>query len=322
MNNTTDNSTYYTRNKSDKGILVYDFIKDKDNTEFIYDVGCNNGNISYPLQTKLNKRVMGIDLSTDLIHPQDYNFERKDIVKSNDIVYNDCTLFLSVYHHLLGSYNIEIANDVFLKLLLRTKYLIFDTGNISEASGKHHNWYKVQKNIFSSERELINHFNLPYTTLGSWKCGGGTRSVVSFSSNDFDTSVETIQEYRRMNGSKHQIYGLINLEKCKNTKEICNSFVFKKLKWNNKILFSKKRPNNLKLEKTEYENIIKVYNNLDASNLIKFYGYSEKFGLIFEWLDDFKYMGKTKLDINGHILKDVDVIQLKDGTKKYIDFER
>jgi hypothetical protein len=322
MSNTTDNSTYYIRNKSDKEILVYDFIKNKDNIEFIYDVGCNNGNISYPLQTRLNKRVLGVDLSADLIHPADYDFKIKDIVSSNDIIHNDCTLFFSLYHHLLGSYGIETTNDVFLKLLLRTKYLIFDTGNVSEISRQSHNWYKIQKNIFPSESSLMNHFGLPYTVLGNWKCGGGTRSVVVFSSNDFDTSVDVIQEYRRLNGTARQKTGLIDLENCKNVKQINNLFVFKKLKWNDKILFSKKRPNNVELERKEYENIIKVYNELDASNLIKFYGYSEKFGLIFEWLDDFKYIGKTKVTVGDIKLKDVDIIELKDGTKKYIDFER
>ncbi len=322
MIRTTDDSTYYAINKLDKATLVYDFVKNNNNIEFIYDVGCNNGNISYPLQTKLNKRVVGIDLSSDLVHPLDYTFEKKDIVKTNDIVYNDCTLFFSLYHHLLGSYGLEVANDVFLKLLLRTKHLIFDTGNVSETSRKHHNWYKVQKQRFLSEESLLNQFGMPYKVLGSWRCGSGTRNVVLFNKDDFDTSVEVVEEYRRLEYGHNQHKGLIPVASAEGIKSVCNSFVFKKLKWNDKILFSKKRPNNPKLEKRECENITRAYKKLNSDSLVKFYGFSKKFGLIFEWIDNFKYIGKTKLDIGVLELQDVDVIELKNGTKKYIDFER
>jgi hypothetical protein len=138
----------------------------------------------------------------------------------------------------------------------------------------------------------------------------------------FDNSVEVIEEYRRKTGTHLQKVGLITMNRCKHEKNIHADCVFRKLKWNDKILFSKKRLNNLKLEKKEYDNIIKVYNQLDNAKLIKFYGFSTKFGLIFEWIDDFKYIGKTKIKAGDLELVDVDVIQLKDGTKKYIDFER
>jgi hypothetical protein len=142
---------------------------------------------------------------------------------------------------------------------------------------------------------------------------------------NFDNSVEIIDEYRRLNFPQNQHIGLIPINECNTSNNLLNiDFIYRKLKYNDELLFSKKRPSNhySELEKQEYENIIKAYEYIDTNNLIKFYGVSKKFGLIFEWVDDFKYIGKKKLNIADLSLKDVDVIELKDGTTKYIDFER
>lgn len=316
---TTDNKSYYSRTGDYKSNIVFDYIKNKDDINFIYDVGCNNGNISYQLQTKLNKRVLGIDLSDDLQHPIDFDFKKEDIVTSNNIVYNDCTLFFSLYHHIFGKYGIDTADDIFLKLLLRSNYLLFDTGNLSEVSRLQQYCYISQQKYFKNQIDLLNHFDLPYSILGNWKCGGGVRNVVLFDKVSFEDTVEILNIYKRKKGSSHQKFGLFEIT---SNETDCTDFViFRKIKWKNKILFAKKRKDIfIQDELKEMSNIVKAYKVLDESKLIKFYGYSEKFGLIFEWLDGFEYLKKIKIPELG--LQDVDMIKLANGTIKYIDFER
>jgi SAM-dependent methyltransferase len=320
--NTTDDKTYYKRTGDNKAKIVFDFIKNKNDIGFIYDVGCNNGNISYPLQIELNKKVLGVDLSDDLAIPDNYNFIKKDIVNSCDVVFNDCTLFFSMYHHILGKYGLEIADDIFLKLLLRTNYLLFDTGNLSERNRKLNYWYKEQLKHFKSEKDLLDHFGLPYTVLGTWRTGGGTRSVVVFHKQSFDSAVKETGTFKRRIYSAHQKMGLIEYELA-NNKGFYEGAVYKKLNWNNKILFSKKRKQpHLYIEAIETKNIVTAYSNVDKSLLISFYGLSDKYGLIFEWIDDFQYINRQRIKVGKITLKDVDLIELKDGTRKYIDFER
>lgn len=67
---------------------------------------------------------------------------------------------------------------------------------------------------------------------------------------------------------------------------------------------------------------MKIYNTIDKNKLIKFYGYSEKYGFIYEWLNDFKYLKKVSLELNdGTILTDIDKI-IVNSNEKFIDFER
>lgn len=315
-----DNSSYYRRTGDFKKNMVFEFIQDSNDINVIYDVGCNNGNISYPLQHKLGKTVMGTDLADGLNYPSDFHFKKRNIITTNDIVYNDCTLFLSIYHHILGKYGLATADDVFLKLLLRSKYLIFDTGNISESTRNNHHWFKIQKSLFNSEDDLLNHFHLPYVVLGKWNVAGGHRTVVLFSKKGFDNTCDVLGEFKRKSGKEYQCDGLVDInDDINNLDNLYHHTLFKKLRWNDVILFSKKR---MKLhtlrEINEIENIVHIYKNIDSSNLITYYGFSDTYGLIYEWLDDFKYIGKTKLDK----FDDVDVILTSNGNKKYIDFER
>jgi len=178
--------TYYEREssqKQQKADIVKAFIAKHDDIDFIYDVGCNNGNVSYPLQKQLGKRVLGVDDSDLLNTPPDYRFKKEDILSSKGDVVSDCTLFLSVYHHILGMNNLYIADALFYRLLSRTKYLLFDSGNMSEKNRTAKYWYVKQKEHFQSEDDLLMHFGVGYNVLGTWNAGGGIRSVVVFLKN-------------------------------------------------------------------------------------------------------------------------------------------
>lgn len=322
MNNkTTDNSTYYKRTTLYKKNYIKDFVDNKKEINFIFDVGCNNGMISYPLQTELNKKVYGVDLSENLNVPIDYNFDKMDIENSNEIIYNDCTLFLSLYHHILGNSGIKKADDVFYKLLLRTKYLIFDTGNLSEIRRMGTYWYKEQIKHFKNEQQLFDHFKIKYNKIGSWDVAQGKRNVIVFTKKSFDDSVIIINEYKRMIGSKNSKYGLTLLDKITDKSNFFMDISFYELELNGKRFFAKKRFNNKKREIKEIDNIVFAYNHMNPDELIKFYGYSEKYGLIFEWIDNIKYIKKETKIINDRKYTDMDVLEI-DGVKKYTDFER
>lgn len=175
--------TYYEREsapKQQKADIVKAFVAKHDDIKTVYDVGCNNANISYPLQRDLGKSVLGVDASDELILPPDYMFKKEDILCSREIYASDCTLFLSVYHHILGMNDIYVADTLFYKLLARTKYLLFDSGNMSEKNRVAKYWYVKQKEYFKSEDELLGHFGVGYNVLGTWSAGGGIRSVVVF----------------------------------------------------------------------------------------------------------------------------------------------
>jgi len=320
---TTDNSSYYIRTGTKKKDFVFEYVNKKSSDiNFIFDVGCNNGDISYPLQKELNKMVYGIDLSKDLNVPKDYEFNVEDIVTSNNVKINDCTLLLSIYHHLLGAYGLEVADDIFLKLLLRTKYLIFDSGNLSEIKRNNTYWYKEQQKYFKYEIDLLNHFNLNYEIIGTWDVAGGTRSVVVFNSSDLENKFKVISNYKRHIGSDKQKFGLVDLSKINEVdeKELYSGTFYHKLLYKNKLFFSKKHIKEDK-NKKEMDNLIHIYSLMDKNKLIKFYGYSKKYGFIYEWLDNVEYIGKKRINIGGKKLIDVDVIKVN-NKEKYIDFER
>lgn len=318
---TTDNSTYHKRTPLYKRDYIKKFVKNNKDINFIFDVGCNNGMISYPLQTELNKKVLGVDLSNDLDVPKDYEFKNMNVEKSNEIIYNDCTLFLSLYHHILGNSGLKKADDVFYKLLLRTKYLIFDTGNLSEIRRNKTYWYNEQKIHFNNEKELLDHFRIEYNKIGKWDVANGKRTVVVFNNDSFDNSVNVVNEYRRMIGSNNSKYGLTLLDKISNEYDFFMDISFYELELNGKRFFAKKRYNDDEREKKEIENIVFAYEHMNSDELINFYGYSEKYGLIFEWHDNIKYVEKQTKIINGKEFNDIDVLEI-DGVKKYTDFER
>lgn len=330
--NTNDNTSYYTRTKiGPKAKLIFDYVEIL-KPKILLDIGCNNGNISYPIQKNLGVEVLGIDDSPNLKLPSDYKFEQCNIINYNKVYFNDVTLFLSLYHHIYGAYNQEVADDLFYSLLLKSKKLIFDSGNMSEKGRTRNTWYKELAKNFHTEKELFDHFGLPYYKLGEWHTGGGVRSIVVFDKKDFDSSVEEIDSFRRYVGSAYQRKGLVALKDQTNIKKhdgkrprgavLDVQTIFYKLKLNNKEFFAKnrvecteKKPMNT-LEKT---NIILVYNEIDSTQLLKFYGISEKYGFIYEWCPQFQYIKRTKLKLKDKTLRDVDIIQIN-GQNKYIDF--
>lgn len=317
MKGTVDNSSYFKRVGTLKGDAIFNFVEQHTDIESVFDVGCNNGDLSYPLQKELGKQVQGIDLSENLTPPEDYNFRVADIVEDNKIIFNDCTLFLSLYHHILWACGLDIADEVFYKLLFRTKYLIFDSGNVSEWNRKKYPWYRAQRKLFDSEEALLDHFDLPYTKITEWFIGGGKRSVVIFYRSDLEERLVVEGTYHRLRKKSDQKRGLLSSDS--GHPEMFKDIVYHKLTFNGGVYFSKSRKEKDQ-EKKELSNIQCAYEHTPSDNLINFYGFSPKYGLIFEWIDGFKYVGKSPLQCGDTILKAVDVVILNDETK-YIDFE-
>jgi len=314
----TDNKTYFKRNGSGKKSIIESFIKRTPEVKTIYDVGCNNGDISYYFQKEYGINVLGVDFSDDLSIPPDYNFKHVDVVEDDYVHYSDVTFFLSLYHHIIAKYSLEVADDVFMRLLLRTKYLVFDTGNVSERSRRRMPWHAAQRAHFKSEDELLDHFDIEYEKIGEWGVGGGSRSLVVFKREDLVKRFSVVGEYNRKRKKSGQKFGLYPIGSTE--RNLFPDIVFRKLEHNGKFYYSKKREY-INHEKKEVCNITKVYNNFNKDQLIRFYGYTDKYGIIFEWIDDFKYIKSEPIQIGGTTIRDADLISV-DGKLKYIDFER
>jgi len=311
--NTVDDNSYYRRHKPVKVGFVEDFFKNNQEIKTVLDAGCNNGDISYVLQKKYGKQVLGIDLADNLKSPKDYEFQKVDIVNDSFCNFNDSTLFFSLYHHLFGAYGMEVADDVFMKLLMRTKYLIFDTGNPSEINRSNYGWNIEIKKHFKTEEELLNHFGIPYMVIGKWNVGGGIRTMVVFQSKDMDTCFRVVNKFQRKKVGGHDT----KLYEVNSTNGLTGALSFWKLEYNGRYYFGKMR-HNKELETQELKNIIRVYNEVDKSLLIKFYGYSLTYGLLYEWVDNIKFIMRKVELLN---MKDVELVEVN-GVKKYMDFER
>jgi ribosomal protein L11 methylase PrmA len=82
-----DNNSYYNRNNAQsKQQLIFDYVK-KNDIKTLFDVGCNIGMMSYPIQKKLNVEVFGVDGADKLALPKDYNYEQCDILDYNNIIF-------------------------------------------------------------------------------------------------------------------------------------------------------------------------------------------------------------------------------------------
>ncbi len=317
-----DDRTYYCRvgpRVQTKKRAIRDFVLARDDIRFILDVGCNNGDMSHQfIQHGID--VLGMDISSDLQIPEGYDFVQCDITKSQTIIINDCTLFLSLYHHIFCGDGLDAADDLFYKLLLRTNYLVFDCGNVRERGIYRQGWIRSLKRYFSSERELLDHFAVRYTPIGAWNTAGASRTIVVFERGSFDQGVEIVDEFRRGIGSAVQGRGLTSIEAIDDWQEFYEWTIFHKLRLGKKLFFAKKHLQ-AGHQEAELDNIIEVYDNFPREELLEFYGVSKRFGLIYEWIDDFRYRGKARAaTVHGVHLCDADVIEV-DGQLKFIDFE-
>ena len=328
---TTDNYNYHLRINKHKIKIIDNFISSKNDIDSILDIGCNSGVLSY--KYKDNYDVTGMDLSTkeELKIPDDYNFLQCDIskIKFSEKKY-DIIYFLSVYHHLLGKYGIKHADKIFYRILLQSKYLLFDVGNISEIQRSEHTWFTKQKEIFKNEKELLDHFGLPYKLLGQWNVAGGVRSIVLFESKHFEKNIKILKKYKRLIGSEYRDKGLIEevdfvKYKTKNNTAIIQGNIYEKrlfYKLNiGSLDFFAKEINDT--NSNEYNNTINIYKNNNHNNLAFFFGTYNKNFLLFEWIDNLKFIKivkNTPYNTQNNLVE----IQLfeSNGKKYYIDFER
>ena len=327
IKSTTDNYTYHNSLSPVKKNIIDNFILSND-TEIksLLDIGCNSGKLSSKY-TK-TKDVLGIDLTpkNELNLPPDYNYENIDIatVKYSKKKY-DLILFLSVYHHLLGKYGINKADRIFYRILTQSKYLLFDVGNTSEINRKDYPWFIQQSKIFNNEKELLDHFGVPYQILGRWDVAGGNRTIVLFKREDFYKSLQIVETYRRYNSGNKQYLGLIKESSIKNYSDIYMYRRFYKLKLGFCYFFAKEYDLSFKdgekFKNSELKNLLLVYDNLDNNKLLFNFGVKNNNTLIFEWIDNLKYVKSIQLNNLPH-LKDVNVTTDEYNKEYYIDFER
>jgi len=327
---TTDNYTYHLKINKRKIDIVDSFISSKNDIKSILDIGCNSCVLSYKYND--NYDVTGMDLSTreELKIPDDYNFLQHDIStirfseKKYDLIY-----FLSVYHHLLGKYGLKYADKIFYRILLQSKYLLFDVGNTSEIHRREQNWFVKQYDIFENEKELLDHFDLPYKILGKWDVAGGVRTIVVFESEHFYENMKISDTYKRLNGSKYRDEGLIKESNWSNIEEtnvgglLYHKRLFHKVNIGSHYFFAKEiNATNPK----EYENTISVYECNEHKHFPFFFGkccFDKKDYLLFEWIDDLKFK-KTVTNLPNDTHNKFSEMQLfvSNGNEYYLDFER
>lgn len=319
---TSDDHTYYARvgerNALAKRQAIKEYVLSKNDIHYLLDVGCNTGEMSAGFMQN-GIEVLGLDASDRLPQKQSFPFLKRDITNSHEVILSDCTLFLSLYHHILWSKGIEFADTLFFRLLLRTGYLVFDCGNVHENSPYRQRWLRAMKQHFASEKELLDHFEIPYTIIGTWETGGAARSIVVFERNSFDEKCQVMDEFRRKCWSPTQKEGLFPISRIDNPEHFFDKTRFYKLRLGNRFFFAKKHLPG-EWEVSELRNLIDVYSRFPRDELLEFYGVSGRFGLIYEWVDTFKYLGKVRDEwIHGILLQDADRIEI-DGKVKYIDF--
>lgn len=319
---TVDNNGYYKRhNVPDKVAAVKAFVDAHPDIRSVFDVGCNTGRMSAQFMPRLC--TGGIDLADGLQMPPGYAFRHADVIKDRIIDTADCTLFLSLYHHLLGAYGLAEADRIFYQCLIRSKYLVFDTGNTSETARRNTDWYKKQAAVFANEKALLDHFGLPYTVHGQWAVAQGYRTIVSFNSTDFDTNVKVVDAYLRRPGSSRQREGLHSYKKnpgiLKAGQANYHQYThFFKLQLGSHLFFGKKHTV-AELNAREFANTRKAYRALSAALLVPCYGLSACYGLLFDWLPKLTYVRKIHDKYVGVNLVDSDLIMVN-GSPKVIDF--
>jgi hypothetical protein len=301
-------------NYSDKLKIIYNFISSIESVDEITIINNNtnfiNDLIYYSENLETNNKT------TKLISDKKYRLITDNITDYRGKINCDCSIFTSLYHHILGKNGLSVADDLFYKIFFNSKFLLFDTGNLSEVKRSNTYWYKKQSKYFKNEKDLLDHFGLEYSILGTYNTTSGVRNVVLFKNNKH-IKVNDIQLFKRKVGSKKQKEGLFDFNKNKNLK-LYDGTIFRKIRIGNKFFFTKKH-NDDKRNEQELSNTNIIYENYNKDYLIKFYGYNPKFGLLFEWLPSFTYNRKIKIKESYIELNDVDEI-IVDGKFKHIDF--
>lgn len=320
--NTRDDWTYYLRvgkeNAEQKKDVIRKFVLSKTGIRTILDVGCNTGEISAQFIPH-GIKVLGMDASDRLSVREGYDFLQRDITQLNEILLSDCTFFLSLYHHIFNSRGKDFSDRIFYNLLLRTKVLVFDSGTVEEQGKDREHWIRALRQSFSSEKELLDHFGLPYQIIGSWRAGGARRSIAVFEKKFFDEQAEIVDEFRRKIGSSAQAEGIFSVHSQGPPEDYFEKTRFFKLKLKDRLFFAKKHLSK-EWEDVELRNIMEVSRFFPPGELISFYGLSDRYGLVYEWVDRIRYLGKLRdVILHNVYLRDADVVEA-DGRTRYIDF--
>ena len=324
INVSNDDSSYYSSGGLGKLGFILNFVRSLGGVSSVLDVGCSNGLISHALGVELGASVRGIDLSERVSVPVGYDFVRDNIVTRGVVDVADVTLFLSLYHHILFLYGLDVADRLFFRLLSRCDVLLFDCGNVSEVGRVSFPWFGAQANFFRSELELLEHFGLPFEVVGSWRTGGGVRTVVAFRRSDLVESLEVVDVFKRLvaSSSSEPVLFRVGEDVPVRGGRVFEDASFYRLRWGGFDFFGKFRGNS-ELLGVEFDNIRCVYGELDSSCLIPFYGVLGRFGLVFDWVEGLEFVRKpVSLSLSsGVVLEDVELWRVG-GVDKFLDFER
>ena len=311
----TYNLRYKKRNERKIQIILNSL---NENYDSALDIGCNRG---YIIETLLEKRIVkfgyGLDLdralvNDSLMNANNFKFYECDLLKFNFPENYDLILYLSVHHHIFGKYGKQKAFELFNEIIDHcNKTLIFETGMLSEVSPDLYWKEEIRKNFNNDVehllklRQLIGPRLKKMEIIGQLPIHGTKRPIIKFSlhplNSEYDIKVEDIkkfydnmwlnedeyeplEEYRRTIGSKNQKLFPINLLKNEARDfKIFDETIFYKLrrKSDNKLFFAKK----ITLDRYKQLREFLILTKVNHPRIIKLIGVSEKYGLIFPFLD-------------------------------------
>ena len=303
--------TYAQRFKERNDRKVKAILKNIDKYNNAIDIGCNQGYLILNLLNKgYIKKGYGIDLdksvlSKELISNDDFKFYEQDIVNYEFKDCYDLVIYNAVHHHVFGKYGKQRAFQLFSDVIDHcNETLIFETGMISEEGDYY--WKDEIIKYFDNDQM---HFNKLWQLIGprlknieiidELDIHGTKRPIFKISlypiNSDYnlkknikkfyegklikDNNLLVLKQYRRTIGSLNQ--KLVELPN-KNNETLYDETVFYKLKDKNNgnIIFGKKIENDVYKQMREFT----ILNQVKHPKAIKLLGVSEKYGLLFPYL--------------------------------------
>ena len=134
----------------------------------LLDVGCSEGFYSFGLHKNCS-RILSIDKEPQLIEiartiQQDQNqgwnidfrcMELDDVLSG--IGHWDACLYLSVHHHIISQFGLDIAKDILRKLSEKCDTMFFDMGQKNEQNSEMHEWWQLLPENDDQEKWLAEH---------------------------------------------------------------------------------------------------------------------------------------------------------------------
>ncbi len=130
----------------------------------LLDIGCSEGFYSFGL-SDCCKPILAIDKEQSLVqvckgikksHNVDIDFQCMGVDELLQLakVWDIC-LYMSVHHHIIAQFGMEVANDILRQLSQRCDCMFFDVGQKNEHNCTGHKWWQLLPSNTDQEAWLL-----------------------------------------------------------------------------------------------------------------------------------------------------------------------